>query len=186
AQDQQGLGQLLQIRPDGAVARWSGAVWLQSPQIAQQGLIHQPNRQSLTQVLVLEICADRGMGFEEPRLSLIRANSVDQTRIAQLAVLCIPIPEGSRADVVLIGEVVSQRVHASHRNSASGTKRWTRSAAAATEFHQRRNGLQALQGLCVLPCGKVEAFGLGDLGQRSKQLGLVQVRAKRQSRAGWS
>src|ERR1035441_1144894 len=37
AQDQQGLGQLLQIRPDGAVAWWPGAAWLQAPQIAQQG-----------------------------------------------------------------------------------------------------------------------------------------------------
>src|ERR1039458_5869620 len=37
-------------------------------------------------------CADRGMGFEKPRLSLIRANSVDQTRIAQLAVLSVPVP----------------------------------------------------------------------------------------------
>src|SRR5450759_2509895 len=44
AQDQQGLGQLLQIRADGAVARWPGAPWLQIPQIAQQGLVHQPNR----------------------------------------------------------------------------------------------------------------------------------------------
>src|SRR5664279_1577710 len=105
AQDQQGLGQLLQIRPDGAVARWSGAFWLQIPQIAQQGLVHQPNRQPLTQVLVLEKCPDRGMGFEKPRFPLIRANSVDQTCIAQLAVLSIPVPESSGADVVLIGEV---------------------------------------------------------------------------------
>src|ERR1035441_9408756 len=103
AQDQQGLGQLLQIRPDGAVARRSGALRLQAPQVAQQGLVHQPNRQPLTQVLVLEICADRGMGFEKPRLSLVRANSVDQTCIAQLAVLSVPVPESSRADVVLIG-----------------------------------------------------------------------------------
>src|ERR1019366_5096373 len=102
AQDQPGLGQLLQIRPDGAVARWSGAFWLEIPQITQQGLVHQPNRQPLTQVPVLEICADSGMGFEKPRFSLIRANSVDQTRIAELAVLCIPVPESSGADVVLI------------------------------------------------------------------------------------
>src|ERR1035441_8336665 len=108
AQDQQGLGQLLQIRPDGAVARWSGAIRLEIPQIAQQGLVPQPNRQPLTQVLVLEICADSGMGFEKPRLSLIRANSIDQTCIAQLAVLCIPVPERSGADVVLIGEVAGQ------------------------------------------------------------------------------
>src|SRR5664279_5343317 len=122
AQDQQGLGQLLQIRPDGAVARWSGAFWLQIPQIAQQGLVHQPNRQPLTQVLVLEKCPDRGMGFEEPRLSLIRANPVDQTRIAQLAVLCIPVPESSDTEMVLIRQVAGQRVHASHGNSADGTK----------------------------------------------------------------
>src|ERR1017187_1869405 len=125
AQDQQGLGQLLQIRPDGAVARWPGAPGLEIPQIAQQGLVYQPNRQPLTQVLVLEICADRGMGFEKPRLSLIRANSIDQTRIAELAVLSVPVPESSGADVVLIGEVADQRVHASHGNSAAGTKRWT-------------------------------------------------------------
>ncbi len=43
AEDQQGLGQLLQIRPDGAVAGWSGAPWLQIPQIAQQSLVHQPD-----------------------------------------------------------------------------------------------------------------------------------------------
>src|ERR1019366_169474 len=60
AQDQHRLGQLLQIRPDGAVARWPGALWLQIPQIAQQCLVYQPNRQPLTQVLVLQICADRG------------------------------------------------------------------------------------------------------------------------------
>jgi hypothetical protein len=108
AQDQQGLGQLLQIRPDGAVAGWPGAAWLEIPQIAQQGLVYQPNRQPLTQVLVLEICADRGMGFEEPRLSLIRANSVDQTGIAQLAVLCIPVPESSGAEVVLIRQLAGQ------------------------------------------------------------------------------
>src|ERR1022692_4045989 len=71
AQDQQGLGQLLQIRPDGTVAGWPCALRLQIPQIAEQGLVHQPNRQPLTQVLVLEICADRGMGFEKSRLSLI-------------------------------------------------------------------------------------------------------------------
>src|SRR5664279_1926958 len=124
AQDQQGLGQLLQIRPDGAVARWSGALWLQVPQIAQQGPVHQPNRQPLTQVLVLQICADPGMGFKEPRLSLIRANSVDQTRIAQLAVLSVPVPQSSDADVVLIGEVAGQRVHASQGNSADGTECW--------------------------------------------------------------
>src|ERR1035441_7210326 len=129
AQDQQGLGQLLQIRPDGAVARWSGAPGLQIPQIAQQGLVHQPNRQPLTKVLVLEICADSGMGFEKPRLSLIRANSVDQTRIAEFAVLSIPVPESSRTDVVLISEVAGQRVHASHGNSVDGTKRWTGSLA---------------------------------------------------------
>src|ERR1019366_2522197 len=186
AQDQQGLGQLLQIRPYGAVARWSGAARLQAPQIAQQGLVHQPNRQPLTQVLVLEICADRGMGFKKSRLSLIRANSVDQTRIAELAVLCIPVPESSGADVVLIREVAGKQVHASHGDTADGTKRWTGSAAATAEFHERRNGFQALQGLCVLPGGKVEALGLGDLRQRSKQVGLVQIRAKGQSRAGWS
>src|ERR1035441_9660618 len=186
AQDQQGLGQLLQIRPDGAVAGWSGAPGLQIPQIAQQGLVHQPNRQPLTQVLVFEICADRGMGFEKPRFSLIRANSVDQPRIAELAVLCIPVPESSGADMVLIGEVAGQRVHASHGNSADGTERWTGSLAAAGEFHQRRNGFQTLQGLRVLPCGKVEALGLGDLRQRSKQLGLAWIRAQRQNRAVWS
>src|ERR1022692_671201 len=172
-QDQQGLGQLLQIRPDGAVAWWSCALWLQIPQIAQQGLVHQPNRQPLTQVLVFEICADSGMGFEKPRFSLIRANSVDQPRIAELAVLCIPVPESSGADMVLIGEVAGQRVHASHGNSADGTKRWTGSPAAPREFHQWRNGFQALQGLCVLSRGKVEALGLGNLWQRSEQLGLV-------------
>src|ERR1039457_3600625 len=150
AQDQQGLGQLLQIRPDGAVARWSGAIRLEIPQIAQQGLVHQPNRQPLTQVLVLEICPDRGMGFEKPRLSLIRANSVDQTRIAELAVLSIPVPESSGADLVLIREVAGQRVHASHGNTADGTKRRTGSLAAAAEFQQRRDYFQALQGLCVL------------------------------------
>src|ERR1039458_3344709 len=122
AQDQQGLGQLLQIRPDGAVARWSGAFWLQIPQIAQQGLVHQPNRQPLTQVLVFQKCADSGMGFEKPRLSLIRTNSVDQTRIAELAVLSVPVPESSGTDVVLIGEEAGKRVHASHRDSAGGTK----------------------------------------------------------------
>src|ERR1019366_3856238 len=151
AQDQQGLGQLLQIRPDGAVTRWPSALWLQAPQIAQKCLVYQPNRQSLTQVLVLEICPDSGMGFEKPRLSLIRANSVDQTCIAELAVLCIPVPQGSRADVVLIGEIAGQRVHASHGNSADGTERRSGSLAAAAEFHQRRNGFQALHGLCVLP-----------------------------------
>ena len=62
AQDQQRLGHLLQIRPDGAVARWPGALWLEIPQIAQQGPVHQPNRQPLTQVLVLEICADKRDG----------------------------------------------------------------------------------------------------------------------------
>src|ERR1035437_5161803 len=113
------------------------------------------------------------MGFEEPRLTLIRANSVDQTCIAQLAVLSVPVPESPGADLVLIGEVAGQRGHASHGDSAHGTKRWTGSPAAVAEFHQWRNGFQALQGLCVLPCGKVEALGLGDLGQRSKQLGLV-------------
>src|ERR1022692_2247700 len=102
------------------------------------------------------------MGFEKPRLSLVRANSVDQTRIAQLAVLCVPVPEGSWADMVLIGEVAGQRVHAAHGNSAGGTKRWTGSLAAAAEFHERRNGLQALQGLCVLPCREVKALGFGD------------------------
>src|ERR1019366_2396590 len=121
------------------------------------------------------------MGCEESRRSLIRANSVDQTGIAELAVLCIPVPESSGADVVLIGEVASQRAHASHGDTANGTKRWSGSPTAPREFHERRNRLQALQGLCVLPCGKVEAFGLGDLGQRSKQLGLVGIRAKRQS-----
>src|ERR1039458_2991849 len=126
------------------------------------------------------------MGFEKPRLSLIRANSIDQTCITQLAVLCIPVPESSGADVVLVGEVADQRAHASHGNSADGTKRWTGSLATTAEFHQRRNGLQALQGLCVLPCRKVEALGLGDLWQRSKQVGLVQIRAKCQSRAVWS
>src|ERR1019366_4449831 len=151
AQDQQGLGQLLQIRPDGTVAGWSGAFRLQIPQIAQQGPVYQPNRQPFGQVLVLEICADRGMGFEEPRFPLIRANSIDQTRIAELAVLSVPVPESSDADMVLIGEVAGQRVHASHGNSANSAKRWTRSPAAAAEFHERRNGLQALQGLCVLP-----------------------------------
>src|ERR1039457_572680 len=186
AQDQQGLGQLLQIRPDGAVARWSGALWLEIPQIAQQGLVHQPNRQSLTQVLVLQICADSGMGLEKPRLSLIRANSVDQTRIAQLAVLCIPVPERSDAEVVLIGEVAGQRVHASHDNTTGGTKRRTGSLAAAAEFQQRRNHFQALQGLGVLSRGKVEALGFGNLRQRSKQVGLVWIRAKRQSGAVWS
>src|ERR1019366_1250394 len=149
-------------------------------------LVHQPNRQSLPQVLVLHKCADRGMGLEEPRFSLIRANSVDQTCIAQLAVLCIPVPESSSADVVLIREVAGQRVHASHGNSADGTKRRTGSLAAAAEFHERRNRLQALQGLCVLPCGKAEALGLGNLRQRSKQVGLAWIQAKRQSRAGWS
>src|ERR1022692_1128751 len=113
------------------------------------------------------------MGFEKPRLPLIRANSVDQTRIAQLAVLCVPIPESSGADVVLIGEVVGQRVHASHGNSGDGTKRWTGSPVAPREFHERRNGLQAFHGLGVLPCGKVEALGLSDLWQSSKQFGLV-------------
>src|ERR1022692_603281 len=101
------------------------------------------------------------MGFEKPRLSLIRANSIDQTRIAQLAVLSVPVPESSGADVVLIGEVADQRVHASHGNSGNGTECWTGSLAAAGEFHQRRDGLQALHGLGVLPCGKVEAFGFG-------------------------
>src|ERR1019366_9056015 len=132
------------------------------------------------------ICADRGMGSEEPRLSLIRANSIDQTRIAELAVLSVPVPESSGADLVLIGEVAGQRVHASHGNSTSGTKRLTGSLAAAAKFHERRNRLQALQGLCVLPGGKVEALGLGNLRQRSKQVGLVQIRAKSQSRAIWS
>ncbi len=113
------------------------------------------------------------MGLEKPRFSLIRANSVDQTRIAQLAVLCIPVPESSRADVVLIGEVVDQRAHASHGNSRDGTKRWSGSPAAPREFHERCNGLQAHQGLCVLHCGKVEALGLSDLWQSSKQFGLV-------------
>src|ERR1035438_3142301 len=136
AQDQQGLGQLSQIRPDGAVARWSGALWLQIPQIAQQGLVYQSNRQPLTQVLVLEICADPGMGSKKPRVSLIRANSVHQTRIPQLAVLCIPVPESSRADVVLIGQVVGQRVHAAHGNSANSPKRRTGSLAAPREFRR--------------------------------------------------
>src|ERR1039458_5669031 len=171
AQDQQGLGQLLQIRPDGAVARWPGAARLEIPQIAQQGPVHQTNRQPLTQVFVLHKYADSRMGFEKPRLSLIRANSVDQTRIAELAVLSVPVPESSSADVVLIREVADQRVHASHGHSAVGTKRWTGSPAAAAEFHERRNGLQALQGLCILLCGKAEALGLGDLRQRSEQLG---------------
>src|ERR1019366_4322894 len=126
------------------------------------------------------------MGFEEPRFSLIRANSVDQARIAQLAVLSVPVPESSGAEVVLIRKVPDQRVHASHGDSPDGTEGWTGSPAAPREFHQGRNGLQALQGLCVLPCRKVEALGLGNLRQRSKQVGLVQVRAKRQSRAGWS
>src|ERR1017187_7433262 len=71
AQEQQGPGQLLQIRTNGAVARWPGALWLKIPQIAQQGLVDQPNRQPLTQVLVLQICADSGLGFEKPRFSLI-------------------------------------------------------------------------------------------------------------------
>ncbi len=115
------------------------------------------------------------MGFEKPRFSLIRANSVDQTRIAQLAVLSVPVPESSGADVVLASEEIGQRVHASHGNSADGTKRRTRSAAATAEFHEWRNGLQALQGLCVLACRKVEALGLGNLRQRGKQLGLVQI-----------
>src|ERR1035441_574468 len=167
AQDQQGLGQLLQIRPDGAVARWSGAIRLEIPQIAQQGLVYQSNRQPFTQVLVLEICADSGMGFEKPRLPLIRANSINQTRIAELAVLCIPVPESSSADVVLIREVADQRAHASHGNSANSPERGTGSLAAAAEFHERRNRLQAPQRLCVLPCGKVEALGLGNLWQRS-------------------
>jgi hypothetical protein len=48
------------------------------------------------------------MGFEEPRFSLIRANSVDQTCIAQLAVLGVPVPESSGADVVLVGEVAGR------------------------------------------------------------------------------
>ena len=178
AQDQQRLWQLLQVGANGAVARWSGALWLQAPQIAQQGLVHQPNRQPLTQVLVLQKCADSGMGCEEPGFSLIGANSIDQTRIAQLAVLCIPVPESSGADVVLIGEVAGQRAHASHGDSAAGTKRWTGSPTAAAEFHERRNGFQALQGLCVLLRRKVEALGLGDLRQRSKQVGLVSIRAQ--------
>jgi len=37
--------------------------------------------------------------------------------------------------------------------------------------------LQALQGLCILPGGEVEALGLGNLWQRSKQVGLVWIRA---------
>src|ERR1035438_6222201 len=44
AQDQQGLRQLLQIRPNGAVAGWSGALGLEIPEIAQQGLVYQANR----------------------------------------------------------------------------------------------------------------------------------------------
>ena|ERR1035438_3327506 len=115
------------------------------------------------------------MGFEKPRLSLIRANSVDQACIAQLAVLSVPVPERSGADMVLIGEVADQRVYAAHGNSRDGTKRWSGSPAAAAEFHQRCNGFQALQGLGVLLCRKVEAFGLGNFWQRSKQGGLVQI-----------
>src|ERR1039458_5342482 len=110
------------------------------------------------------------MSFEEPRLSLIRANSVDQTGIAELAVLSVPVPESSGADVVLSRQVAGQRVHASHGNSANSPKRRTGSPTAPREFHERRNHFQALQGLCVLPCGKVEALGLGNLRQRSKQL----------------
>src|ERR1017187_3007352 len=94
------------------------------------------------------------MGFKKPRLTLIRANSVDQTRIAQLAVLCIPVPESSGADMVLISEEAGQRVHASHSNSADGPECWTGPPAAVAEFHERRHGLQARQGLGVLPCGK--------------------------------
>ena len=89
------------------------------------------------------------------------------------------------ADVVLIGEVVGQRGHASHGDSAAGAKRRTGSLAAAAEFHERRNGLQALQGLGVLICRKVEALWLRDFRQRSKQVGLISIRAQRQSRAGW-
>src|ERR1035437_6762685 len=126
------------------------------------------------------------MGFEKPRLSLIRANSVDQTRIAELAVLSIPVPESSGADMVLIGEVAGQRAHAAYGNSADGAECRTGSLAAAAEFQQGRNGLQALQSLCVLLCRKAEALGLGNFRQRSKQVGLVWIRAKRQSRAGWS
>src|SRR5450759_566506 len=121
------------------------------------------------------------MGFEKPRLTLIRANPVDQTRIAELAVLSVPVPESSGADVVLIGEVAGQRIHASYGNSTSGTKRWTGSLTAAAEFHERCNGFQALQGLCVLSRRKVKALRLGNLWQRRKQVGLVQIRAQRQS-----
>src|SRR5664280_1115092 len=126
------------------------------------------------------------MGSEKPRLSLIRANSIDQTRIAELAVLSVPVPEGSGADMVLIRQAAGEGVHASHGNSANSAKRRTGSLAAPREFHQRRDGFQALHGLCVLPCGKVEALRLGNLWQRSKQAGLVQIRAKCQSRAVWS
>src|ERR1039458_2547927 len=110
------------------------------------------------------------MGFKKPRLTLIRANSVDQTRIAELAVLCIPVPQSSGADMVLISQEAGQRVHASHGNSGDGTKRRSGSPTAAAEFHQRRNRFQALQGLCVLPYRKVEAVGLGNLWQGSKQI----------------
>ena len=126
------------------------------------------------------------MGFEEPRFSLILTNSVDQTCIAQLAIPSVPVPEGSGADVMLIGEVAGQRVHASDGNSRDGTERWTGSLAAPGEFHERRNGLQALHSLCILLRRKAEALGLGNLRQGSKQAGLVQIRAKRQSRAVWS
>jgi len=74
------------------------------------------------------------MGFEEPRFSLIGANSVYQPCVADLAVLCVPVPEGSWADVMLIGKIAGQRVHASHGDSAQGAKCRTRSLAAATEF----------------------------------------------------
>ena len=58
--------------------------------------------------------------------------------------LCIPVPQSSRAEVVLIGEVAGQRVHASHGDSRDGTECRTGAPAAAREFHERRDGLQAL------------------------------------------
>src|SRR5580692_2083743 len=121
------------------------------------------------------------MGLEEPRLPLVRTNSIRQPCISELAILHVPVPQSAGADAVLIGEIACQRVHAPNGHSAEGTERWTGSPTAAAEVQQRSDRLQALPHLGVLFSRKVEALGFGDFRQRRKQRGLLYIGAQCQS-----
>ena len=85
------------------------------------------------------------MGLEEPRLSLVRTNSIDQTCITETTLLP-PIPKSAGADVVLIGEIADHRIHALNSHSAHGAESRAESFAAAGEFQQGSDGLQPLHG----------------------------------------